>query len=378
MFTTFDRYLLGRLLHTFAVFFIAAYGLYIVIDLFTNIDDFQENSGSTVGLFLRIAEYYAYRASEFFEMAGPILIVISVIAVLGLLQKHSESYPILAAGIPAFRLLKPLLLAAAILNGALVVNQEIVIPSLAVQLQTPRGSKTAQVQKVEPVYDYWNYLMHIDGDQVLVQSRTLVGASFTLPKPENGDPGIVSQICVLKAEKATFIDETDKHGSGWLLQNLIGVLDTDLLTEEGRKRVIPSSNGKDVFIASEVSFDQLYNRGRNMKLLSSMQLIQRIQNPSTGPMPVRGQSLALHARITRPFLCLLNIAIALPLVIRRESHSLITNMVICASVLGILYVVAQGCFALGSLGQISPDFAAWLPVILTGIVSTWTSGLVQT
>ena len=139
---------------------------------------------------------------------------------------------------------------------------------------------------------------------------------------------------MLKAEKATFISETEQHGSGWLLQNMTGVLETELLTEEGRKRMIPSSNGRDVFIVSEVSFDQLYNRGRNLKLLSSMQLIQRIQNPATGPMPVRGQSLALHARITRPLLCLLNIAIALPLVMRKESHSLITNMVICAAYWG--------------------------------------------
>ena len=247
------------------------------------------------------------------------------------------------------------------------------IPALAVQLQTPRGSKTAQVQKVEPVYDYWNYLMHIDGDQVLVHNQTLVGANFILPRPE-----IVTQRCELKAEKATFISQTDQHRSGWLLQNLIGVLDTDMLTEEGRKRIIPASNGRDVFIVSEVSFDQLYNRGRNLKLLSSMQLIQRIQNPATGPRPVRSQSLALHARFTRPLLCLLNIAIALPLVMRKESHSLIANMVICAGVLGTLYVVAQGCSALGSIGQLSPDLAAWLPVILSGVISTWTSGLVQT
>lgn len=373
MFTTFDRYLLGRLLHTFAVFFVAAYGLYVVIDLFTHIDDFQEKATSNVEMFGRILEYYFYRASEFFELAGSVLIVISVIVVLGLLQKHSETYPILAAGIPASRLLRPLLIAAAILNGALIVNQEIIIPALAVPLQTPHGSQTAKVQKVEPVYDYWNYLMHIDGDQVLVHNQTLVGASFTLPKPE-----LASQICVLKAEKATFINGTEKHGSGWLLQNMTGVLDTELLTEEGGKRVVPSSNGKDVFIASEVSFDQLYNRGRNLKLLSSMQLIQRIQNPATGPMPVRGQSLALHARITRPFLCLLNIAIALPLVMRKESHSLITNMVICASVLGFLYILAQACFALGSYGQVGPDFAAWLPVIISGVVSAWTFGLVQT
>jgi len=215
--------------------------------------------------------------------------------------------------------------------------------------------------------------MHIDGDQVLVHNQTLIGASFALTKTN-----LVTQNCVLKAEKATFVSETEKHRSGWLLQNLVGVLDTDVLSEQGRKRIIPGSNGKDVFIVSEVSFDQLYNRGRNLKLLSSMQLIQRIQNPSTGPMPVKGQSLALHTRITRPFLCLLNVIIALPLVMRKESYSLITNMVFCAGVLGVLYMIAQGSFQLGALGLLPPDLAAWLPVIVAGTISTWTSGLVQT
>jgi lipopolysaccharide export system permease protein len=149
MFTIFDRYLLGRLLHTFAVFFVAAYGLYIVIDLFTHIDDFQEKtaSASNLEMFRRILEYYSYRAFEFFELAGPILIVISVIVVLGLLQKHSETYPILAAGIPATRLLRPLLMAALILNAALVANQELVIPALAVPLQTPHGSQYKRLSR---------------------------------------------------------------------------------------------------------------------------------------------------------------------------------------------------------------------------------------
>ena len=155
-------------MHTFIVLFVAAYGLYIVIDLFTNIDEFQDNTTSSVELFTRIAEFYAYRASEFFAQAGNLLVVVSAIAVLGLLQKHSETFPLLAAGIPAFRLLKPLLIAGTILNGVLIANQEFIIPNIAGQLQTPRGSKLAQVQKVEPVYDYSNHLMFIDGEQVLV------------------------------------------------------------------------------------------------------------------------------------------------------------------------------------------------------------------
>jgi lipopolysaccharide export system permease protein len=133
-----------------------------------------------------------------------------------------------------------------------------------------------------------------------------------------------------------------------------------------------------VFIVSEVSFDQLYNRGRNLRFLSSMQLIQRIRNASTGPVPVRGQSIALHFRLTQPLLCLLNIAIAVPLVFRRESHSLITNLVVCACVLGFFYAIAEGSLAMGGSGLIAPDLAAWFPVIVIGVATTWTAGLVQT
>ena len=371
--TTFDRYLLHRMLHTFLVMFVAAYGLFVVIDLFTNIDDFQDGAASSGEMAAVIGEYYGWRTFEFFEMAGPMMIVVAVVTTLGLLRKNSETFPILAAGIPAFRLLKPMIVAALLLNVALIVNQEFIIPAIAVKLQTPRGSRTAQVQKVEPVYDYSNNLMHIDGEQVLIDSRSLVGASFSLPTPE-----LATQGCQLKAEKATFIDASVKRQSGWMLQNLTGVFDPDILTDEGRQRVHAMPNGRDVFIVSEVSFDQLYNRGRNLKLLSSWQLLQRVRNPATGPVPVRGQSLVLHSRLTRPILSVLSLVIALPLVLRKESYSLIANMVVCAAVLGFFYAVAQGCYALGSAGFLSPDLAAWAPVIVTGISGTWTSGLVQT
>ncbi len=377
MLTTFDRYLLGRLIHTFIVFFVAAFGLYVVLDLFTNIDDFQENVSSNSQLFISIAEFYAYRAFEFFGLAGPILIVVSVITVLGLLRKNSETFPILAAGIPAFRLLRPLLISAGILNLALIANQEFIMPAIAVQLQTPRGSELASVQKVEPVYDYSNYLMFIAGEQVLVNSQTLKDATFQIPEPE-----LARQMTTLTAEEAIFIEETPKHPSGWLLRNLRGEFDASILmetlTDEGQRRVIPRSNGRDIFIVSEVSFDQLYNRGRNLRFLSSMQLLQRIQTPATGIVPVRSQSVALHTRLTSPILCLLNIAIALPLVFRKESHSLIANMATCATVLGVLYGVTEACFAMGREGLMPADLAAWLPVILIGSGSTWTSGLVQT
>ncbi|MFN5586404.1 MAG: hypothetical protein ACK5DR_13965, partial [Planctomyces sp.] len=84
MFSTFDRYLTWRVLHTFAMLFIATYGLYVVIDLFMNIDEFQENSlkglgagesGRQLELFRRIGVYYLYRAFFFFVLGGAVFVV---------------------------------------------------------------------------------------------------------------------------------------------------------------------------------------------------------------------------------------------------------------------------------------------------------------
>lgn len=383
MLSTFDRYLTWRLLHTFAMLFIATYGLFVVIDLFMNIDEFQENSlkgltaadaGRQLELFRQIGIYYLYRAFDFFELAGSILVVISVIAVLALIRKSSETFPLLAAGVPAFRLLRPLLLTTAGLNLLLAINQELVIPQLAVQLQTPRGSRIASVQQVEPVYDYSNYMMHISGDQVLLDKRLIMGASFAVDARE-----LSSRPFVMKAERARYIRDTARSGrNGWLLEDLTAVLDPEILTAVGRRRITPSANGRDAFVESDVTFEQLYNRGRNMKLLSSWELVQQIQNPSTGLNPLRARSLALHSRITRPLLSLLSVTIALPLVLRRESSSLIANMAVCAGVLGCSFGLTHVAIALGGSGVIEPDLAAWLPVIVNGMASTWTASLVQT
>lgn len=381
MFTTFDKYLLNRLFHTFVVFLIATYGLYIVIDLFTNMDDFQKagevslehgTAGGPLAVLAAIVRYYGIRTAEFFEMAGPILIVVSAIAVLGLLEKNSESHPVLAAGIPALRLLRPFLLGAGILNVLLILNQEFVLPNIVAELQTPRGGVAAASQKVEPVYDYPNYMMHIDGKEIIIEERKLVDASFALPNE------LSQRAYALKCEAAIFMPQTEQQSAGWLLKNLTGPFHEEMLTDIGRRRIVASSNGRDVFIVSDVSFDQLYNRVSNVKLLSSLQLIDRIRNPSTGLKPVVRQSVALHTRVTRPLLSLLAVAMALPLVMRRESHSLIWNMTICATVIGGFYVLSQASYMLGGNELLRPDLAAWLPVIVTGGATVWTSGYVQT
>ena len=57
--TTFDLHLLRRFLHTYVILFVTLFGLYVVIDGFTNVDGFQEGGAGTSQVLRRMATYYA-------------------------------------------------------------------------------------------------------------------------------------------------------------------------------------------------------------------------------------------------------------------------------------------------------------------------------
>ena len=309
--------------------------------------------------------YYLYQSSTFFELAGPILAVVTVIVVLALLHKNSEIQPLLAAGVPTFRLSLPLLVGTGIVNLALILNQEFVIPAIAPHLQSSRSPVSRRGERVEPLYDYdgeQSRLMYIDGDGIQVHRRTITNASFTLFPPR-----LVQQLTTFECHEARYASRQQTGSkSGWLLTGVRTNGDLSDLTSQGREIVIPQRNADELFIVSDVSFDQLYDRARNFRFASASELMRRIRHPAAGLAPARSQSLHLHFRFTRPLLNVAMVFACVPLVIRRESLSLIGNMAICSVVLGLMYLVGQAYLA------------AWLPVIVCGSVSAWLAGYVQT
>src|SRR5579872_7405583 len=104
--TTFDRYLLRRYVHVFAVGFLAMFGLYFVIDIFSNVSEILDLPVSTLTLVGIVAQYYAYRACYFLGLIGRTLQVVSAMVAMALVQKHGELNPILSAGISTFRLFR--------------------------------------------------------------------------------------------------------------------------------------------------------------------------------------------------------------------------------------------------------------------------------
>ncbi|MFN6104328.1 MAG: LptF/LptG family permease, partial [Planctomycetaceae bacterium] len=126
--TLIDRYLLGRYAYVFFVGYVALFGLYFVIDVFTNVGDFLDIPGGLGVIVTEILKYYSYRCCAFFGSIGGSMLVIAGMTTLALLQKYGELYPVLAAGISTLRLVRPVLIGAVAVNGLIILNQELVIP----------------------------------------------------------------------------------------------------------------------------------------------------------------------------------------------------------------------------------------------------------
>lgn len=371
--TTFDRYLLSRFWHVFVVFFIAAMGLYVVADGFTNLDDFQMRAGDggSSGLLALMAQHYLYHSSLIFELAGPTLGVMAAMCALALSLKHGEIHPLLAAGVPLYRLSLAFVLGILCVNGLLTANQEWVLPRVAPHLQLSRGESPSDAQRIEPMYDH-RYWIIISGRQMLLGRRTIQHAEFYLPTPLVADP------VTLRADEATYLPEKKDRPAGWLLKGVEPAFDKLTLGDQGREVVFAQENPEHVFVLSEVSFDQLYNRNTSFRYLSTQQLIARIRRPSAGASVRRAQLMSLHERVTRPILTLIGVFLVMPLIARREKMSLVSNVAVCMATLGLVYGAAQGMLLFGHTGWLRPELCAWLPLGIGGSLCAWLTPLART
>tara|TARA_R110002111_G_scaffold247140_4_gene310167 strand:+ start:67758 stop:68885 length:1128 start_codon:yes stop_codon:yes gene_type:complete len=372
VFTTFDRYLLKRYFHVFLIGFLATYGLYVVFDGFTNIDGFQTGvkDDSSTGLFWLMLEFYVYQSSIFFDMVSPILTVLAGVVVFSLMVRHGELNPVLSAGIPTYRLAIPLAFATITVNCFIVANQELVIPCIADKVQAERGNLGTSSQFVEPVYDFSTRIM-INGSELLLIEKKLVNAEFVLSKPT------VHDFVTLKAKAAYYETGTPGTPGRWLLKNTSPSYDQLEIAEFAKEMILPGENPKDIIIVTDVGCDQLCNRSTSA-LISTPDLIARINNPSFSDLSIRKQTMDLHFRLTRPFMNLIAVMMSIPFVLRKESRSQIFNIAFCACVMGGLFAINQGFFFMGTTRLISPDQAAWFPVIICGTLAAWFSNRVWT
>ena len=365
--TTFDRYLLKRYFHTFAICFITAMGVFFVFDAFTNADEFQKASpdGSVWPVVRRMALYYSCQSSLLLSLVGHMLCVLAVMISLVSVQRTGELHPVLAAGVPLYRIILPLVMGAVVVNVAMIANQEWMLPRVAHVLKTPKGRQVEQGIDVRPSLDFATHVL-ISARRVYPASSRLEAAEFVLPVPD-----VVTRLTTLRAQTAKFVRAGPGGRSGWLVAGLKPDPQSLALGPMGHRVVRAGPRAGMLFIVSGVTPEQLSEKAGHSRFLSTSELLRQVRNPSQAARAAHEQALEVHARLTRPLLNIAAVFLAVPFLVRRESRGVVANLAIAGGVMLAVLGAGEACLYLASFQVMAPDVAAWSPVVACGMGATW-------
>ncbi len=362
MLTTFDRYLIRSFCAAFLIVVVSMLGLFVVIDLTDNADEFAKNfDGELKPLVMSVVKYYSIQSLFFFDAAGSMLGLATLVILLIQLQRRGQIAPILAAGVPTFRLTRPLVLCVTGVGLLVFANRELLIPQYAHLKHVQRGESTGTSHRVEAVYDFESFVM-IDGERLIPSESRLLDPRFVLPTPT-----VARELTVVNGKEAHF--ETRDGQPGWRITSVLQDVAKLPLTGVGRQLVKPIPNTDDVFVQTSIGPDILFKRKSAECYLSSGDIVDRIRNPAFTTLSVRNLQLEFHRRFLEPIVLFLCAMLTVPLMIQKETKGgLPINTAMTFFFLGLVWVSGFAFTFAGRIGWIAPALTAWGPAILTGVM----------
>ena len=247
-----------------------------------------------------------------------------------------------------------------------------IIPRIAFHLQRDPGHGGDVTDRIVEVKDFATDML-IAGKRLNLREHTIEEAEFVLTPLK-----LSEKLTTISAPVAVPQDRRQHRRTGWLLKGVAPRFEALQLTEMGRRYIKPGNAPDEIFVRTDVGFDRLYNRDSHFEYLPTWELIRRLQNPSFSHRSLRSQNLFLQARLVKPLLNLIVVAVGVPFVVRKEGTSLLTNLAICSGVLGGMLGVNELLMYLGKVALISPELAVWSPIIIWGTAAAWFTGFVRT
>lgn len=352
MFTTLDRMFFINYLRSYFIVLTSLLSLYIIVDLFTNLDDFSGRGFP--GMLIHIWKYYSTRVSQIFDRLSEAMSLLGGMFTVAWMQRNNELLPQLSAGIPTLRVIRPILVGAAITLALGPLNQEYVIPRIAEDLAAQRSDLNWE-RPIEVKGAFDSTGVHLEGVAAFRNERKVVGMFITFP--EGGSTGMAH----LSAREAFYIPPGDQPlTGGWLLYQTNPDLDKEPLPPN-LERI---SVGRYFLRTRDVDFDSV-TRGANWFVFASTGKLRELL---AKPDPRRQPQVAVsfHMRLTRPLIGALLVAMGLGVILRDQNRHVFINAGLCLVLCAVFYATVFACKFLGENDFVPPALAAWLPVLIFG------------
>jgi len=120
-----DRYLMAQFAKNLALVICSLLAIYMLVDFFERLDNFLE-SQKTITLAVK---YLLFKLPFMYIQLIPVCLMLAGIITLGVLNHHFEFMALMASGISVIRIIRPLLVAAALFTLLTVAIGQWVLPA---------------------------------------------------------------------------------------------------------------------------------------------------------------------------------------------------------------------------------------------------------
>lgn len=368
--TKVDRYVLTLFLRTTAVCFCSIAGIFIVFHAFTSLDDLVRQGQSEGGLLKVMFRFYGPYMLLLFDWTAAIIALMALLFTVGWLRKTGELTATLAAGISHGRILRPMIIASALIVGLQLANRELVLPKFRDALTMNAKDITGDAeQPIRAKYDKTSRVL-VDGTALRAKDQVILEPSFRIDGDFEGFGDL------LLATTATWQEADDRHPSGYLIEGVQRPERIDQLASasfDGRPIFLTSRDqlwlrSRQCFFATTVDTDLLQTNQAATRYASVAELIGHVRNPAI--YSSLSLHVLLHERIIRPPLDFALVMLGLPLVVNRRGRNLFVMIGIAMVTVLFFFGVKTLAGAMGSSGyMISQGMAAWIPLLVFGPIA---------
>jgi lipopolysaccharide export system permease protein len=367
MLTIIDRQLIGNYLKGYMVCLVSLLALYIVVDLFTNLDDFSHHSGG-IGMTARlIGLYYGYKVWQIFDRLCEAILVLAATFTVAWMRRNNEQIPLLACGVSTQRIVRPVLFSACIMLTLNVVNQEMIIPNIGIKLMfqrdDPDGEKETQVRGV-----YEPNLIHIEGEKASRKGMIIRRFRCMIP------PEVIGSLVHLTAAEARYVPKVEgvSRTGGWELTGTVATPEEVDIPEKNQTLEL-IDKGKYFLHVKRVDFEALTRHQSSYLLSSTWQLYKELQTNETGRQGAsvldRKKAVLFHTRLTRPLLSIVLVLLSLSVILGDQNRNIYISVGMCLVVSTAVFVTTATFKFLGDNNLISPALAAWAPLLIFGPIA---------
>jgi lipopolysaccharide export system permease protein len=374
-----DRYIVGSFIRNYLISFFVLVGMYVILDMVFNFDELvevQERAGvsgieGVVEIVRAAGNYYLYQLPVFFVHLSGMIPVVAAAFTLIRFSRFNEMSAMLSAGVPLLRIASPIIICALVLNGLLLLDQELLIPAIIPQLTRERQDAgrddASSFTQIPAMQDEHNGVLNVA--RYKPAPRNPVMFEFTLiERNEQLQP--VSRLIARRAD-------WNPDSQSWLLTD--GKRITGLLADSARRVEDNVPAYKSNITPEEVS---LYSSGKYVEWLPTRRIDQLLERPQ------QYGALALqrvkHARFTQPLVNVILLLLAIPCVMTREPTRLKAAATKCllltGSCLAVSFLAQQmsGQPLIHEWAAMWPAIMAWMPILIFGPVAVFLLDRVET